>query len=74
MALGRGKLYDLECNKIEYRATADGEGDEIKIVFQPIPPELINTNNNELEVGPNQPSNPKSEWQKFGPRLDTYST
>ena len=38
------KLFDAECDEIEYRATMDWEGDKISIGFQPVPPQLIDTN------------------------------
>ena len=32
------KLYDTECDPVEYRATMDWEGENITIRFQPVPP------------------------------------
>ena len=33
-----GKLFDAECNEIEYRETMDQEDDNISIEFQLVPP------------------------------------
>ena len=68
------KLYDIKCIEIEYRATMDWEGDTITIGFQPIPPQLMNTNRCQVEKGPIQPTSPKMEKPEFGPRPDTNST
>ena len=46
------KLYDSECNKIEYRATMDQKGDNVSIGFQPVPPQLIYTNSCQVESRP----------------------
>ena len=46
------------------------EGDKIKIGCQTVPPESITINNNQVEAGSNQPTNPRIE-QVFGPRLET---
>ena len=46
------QLYDVECTEIECRATMDWEGDNISIGFQPVPPQLINTNSCQVEAGP----------------------
>ena len=67
------ELYDAECNEIEYMATMDWEGKNITIGFQPVPPQLIDTNSCQVEAGPTQPSNPKIEKPEFGPRPDTKS-
>ena len=67
------KLYDVECNQIAYRATMDWEGENINIGFQPVPPQLIDINSCQMEVGPIQPINPKIEKPEFGPRPDTSS-
>ena len=32
------KLFDVECNETEYRATMDWEGNNILIGFQPVSP------------------------------------
>ena len=68
------KLYDAECNEIEYRATMNWEGDRITIRFQPVPPQLIDTNSCQVEARPIQPSSPEIEKPEFGPRPYTNST
>ena len=50
------------------------DGDNISVGFQPVPPQLINTNSCQVEAGPFQPDNPKNEKPDFGHRLDTNST
>ena len=67
------ELFDTECNEIDYRATLNWEGDNISVGFQPVPPQLIDTNSSQVEVGPIQSNNPKIEKPEFGPRLDTNS-
>ena len=67
------KLFDVECDEIEYRANISQEGNNISLGFQPVPPQLIDTNSSQLEVGPIQSSCPKIEKPEFGPRLDTNS-
>ena len=67
------KLYDVECTETEYRATMDQEGENITIGFQPVPPQLIDTNSCQVVEGPIQPSSPKIEKPEFGPRPDTNS-
>ena len=52
-------MYDVESDEIEYRATMDSEDDNISIGFQPVPPQLIDTNNCRVEAGPIQPISPK---------------
>ena len=68
------KLFDMECNEIEYRANMNQDGDNILVGFKPVPPQLINTNSCQVETGPIQPDSPKSERPEFGPRPDTNST
>ena len=68
------KLFDAECDEIEYRANMNWYGDNILVGFQPVPSQLINTNSCQVEAGPNQLDSPKIERPEFGPRLDTNST
>ena len=67
------ELFDAECNEIEYRVTMNWEGDNISVGFQPIPPQLIDTNSHQVEAGPIQPNSPEIERPEFGPRPDTDS-
>ena len=41
--------------------------------FQPVPPQLINTNSCQVEAGPIQLDSPEIEKPEFGPRWDTKS-
>ena len=51
----------------------DWEGENIKIGFQPVPPQLIDINSCQVETGSLNP--PFQSWrQEFGPRPDTGST
>ena len=68
------KLYDAECDKIEYRATMDWEGKEIKINFQPVLPLLIKNNSCQVVAGSIQSTSQKTERPEFGHRPDTGST
>ena len=68
------KLFNVECDEIEYRANMNWDGDNISVAFQPVPPQLINTNSCQVDMGPIQPDSPKSERPEFDPRLDTNST
>ena len=52
------KLYDVECDEIEYRTTMDWGDDNISIGFQPVPPQLIDTSTCWMEAGPIQPTSP----------------
>ena len=63
------KLDDVEYNMLKYKTTIDWEGQNIKIGFQPVPPQLIDINSCQVEAGPIQPTSPK-----IGPRSDTGST
>ena len=54
-------LYDTEFNQLEYRATTDWEGENIKFGFQPVPPQLIDIYSCQVEAGPIQPPCPKIE-------------
>ena len=55
------ELCDVECCGIEYKAPMDQEGENIKIGFQPVPPQLIDINSCQVEAGPLQPTSPKIE-------------
>ena len=68
------KLFDAECDEIEYRANMNQDGDNISVGFEPVPPQLINTNSCQVEAGPIQLDSPEIEKPEFGPRLDTNST
>ena len=65
------KLFDTECDEIEYRVNMNQEGYNISVGFQPVPPQLINTNSCQVEPGPIQPDSPEIEKPEFGPRPDT---
>ena len=67
------ELFDAECNEIEYRPTMDWEGDTISAGFQPVAPQLIDTNSCQVEAGPIQPASHKVKRPEFGPRPDTNS-
>ena len=45
------ELYDVVCDQIEYTATMDQESYNIRIGFQPVPPNLININNHQACKG-----------------------
>ena len=55
------KLFDVECNEVEYRVTMDWEGDTISFGFQPPPHQLIDTNSCQVEAGPIEPASPEVE-------------
>ena len=67
------ELFDAECDKIEYRANMNQDGDNILVGFKPVPPQLINTNSCQVEAGHIQPDSPKIEKPEFGHRLGTNS-
>ena len=67
------ELFDAECDEIEYRANMNWDGDNISVGFQPVPPQLFNTNSFQVEAGPIQLDSPEIEKPEFGPRLDTNS-
>ena len=67
------KLFDAECNEVEYRATLNPEDDNISVGFQPVPSQLIDTNSCQVEAGPIQTDSSKIERPEFGPRPDTNS-
>ena len=67
------KLFDMECDEIEYRVNMNWEGNNISVVFQAVPPQLIDTNSCQVEAGPIQPDSLQIEKPEFGPRLDTNS-
>ena len=64
----------MECDEIEYKAPMDQEGDNISIGFQPVPPQLMNTNNCQVEARSIWPTSPGIEKPEFGPSPDTNST
>ena len=66
-------LFDVECNEMEYRTNMNRDGDKILVGFQPVPPQLININSCQVEVGSIQLDSSKTERPKFGPRPDTNS-
>ena len=63
------KLFDAECDEIEYRANMSWDGNNILVGFQPISPQLIDTNSCQVEAGPIQLDSPEIEKPEFGPRL-----
>ena len=67
------ELFEVECDEMEYRANMNQDGDNISVGFQPVTPQLINTNSCQVEEGPIQPDSPKIERPEFGPRPDTNS-
>ena len=67
------KLFDMECDEIEYRVNRNQEGDYISVGFQPFPPQLIDTNSCQVEAGSIQSNSPKVERPEFSPGLDTNS-
>ena len=64
------KLFDAECNEMEYRVNMNWDSDNILVGFQPVPPQLINTNSYQVEAGPIQLDSYKIERPEFGPRPD----
>ena len=48
-------------------------GNNISVGFQPVPPQLINTNSSQVETGPIQSNSPEIKKPEFGPRPDTNS-
>ena len=67
------KLFDADCNEIEYWVTMNQEGGNISVGFHPVPPQLADINSCQVEAGPIQPNSPKIERPEFGPRPDTNS-
>ena len=67
------KLFDMECEEIEYRATMDSDGNNISVGFQPVPSQLVDINSCQVEAGPIQPNCLKIDKPEFGPRPDTNS-
>ena len=49
-------------------------GNNISLSFQHVPPQLIDTNNCQVEAGPIQLDSPEIKKPEFGPKLDTNST
>ena len=72
-ALLAAKLYDVECDEIEYGATMDWKDHNISIGFQPVLPQLIDINSCQVEAGPIQPTSTEIVKPEFGPRPDTNS-
>ena len=67
------KLVDVECNEIEYKANLSWDDNNFSVGFQPVPPQLINTNTCQVEAGPIQLDSPKMERPEFSPRPNTNS-
>ena len=67
------ELFNAECDEIEYRANMNWDGNNITVGFQPVPPQLINTNSCQVEAGPIQLDSPQIERPVFGPRPDISS-
>ena len=65
------ELFDAKCDEIEYRANMNQHGDNISVGFQPVPPQLINTNSSQVEAGPVQLDSPEIERSVFSCRPDT---
>ena len=61
------RLFDVECDEIKYRANMSWEGNNISVGFQPVPPQLIDTNSSQVEVGPIQSNSPKIEKNRIWP-------
>ena len=55
------KLFDAECDEIEYGVNMHQEDNNISIGFQPVPPQLIDTNSCQVEAGPIQSDVPEIE-------------
>ena len=51
----------------------DWEGENIKIGFQHVPPQLIDINSCQVEIGPIPPTSPKIERPELHHKLDTGS-
>ena len=49
------------------------DGDNILVGFQPVSPQLINTNSCQVEAELVKPDSPEIEKPEFGPRPDTNS-
>ena len=62
------KLFDVECDEIEYRVNMSQDDNNILVGFQPVPPQLIYTSSCQVEAGPIQPDSPKMERPEFSPR------
>ena len=54
-----------ECDEIKYRVDINWEGNNISVGFQPVPPQLIDTNSSLVEVGPFNPIVPKLKNQNL---------
>ena len=44
------ELSNAKCDEIEYRTNMDWDGDNLLVGFQPVPPQLINTNSCQVEA------------------------
>ena len=67
------KLFNAECNEIEYRANISWDDNIILVGFQPVPPQLINTSSCQVEAGLIQLDSPEMERPEFGTRPNTNS-
>ena len=68
------KLFNVECEEIEYRAAMDLDDNNISVGFQPVPLQLVDINSCQVGAGPIQPNGPKIDKPEFGPRPDTNYT
>ena len=59
------KLFDMECDEIEYRANMNREGNNISVGFQPHPPQIIDTNSCQVEAEIIQPDIPELKNQNL---------
>ena len=67
------KLFNAECNEIEYRVNLSWDDNNISVGFQPVPPQLINTSSCQVEAGPVQLDSPEMDRPEFIPRPNTNS-
>ena len=67
------KLFNAECNEMEFRANLSWDDNNILVGFQPVPPQLINTSSCQVEAGPIQLDSPEMERPEFSPRPNTNS-
>ena len=68
------ELYDAECDQIEYMATMNQEEENIKIEFHPVPFQIIDINNYQVDARPIQTTSSKIERAEFGLGPDAGST
>ena len=65
----------MECDQIEYKVPIDWEGENTKIGFQPVPPQLIDINSCQVEAGPIQPLVPNLALDQTSvPQILTFKT